>query len=131
MKWEMVPKRYRDDVISALNASARGNSLGPFGAPWREAYEAAAALLWEAVPYPDEALVVSVDFNAEHRDWDDEEEDPREVWPACEIVDVDDLRGEVKVRRLDNGYHRLAWMRHCTPLTPGAADLLSELGGGE
>ena len=121
--WHLCADEMRTFVLETLDDNASEQW-------WREdvraAYAAAAALLRDAAPWPDEALVVSV------QRWQDEEP------MTCEIVDVSgvavlllDEHGVIQdVPRI---WPSTAWwpIDRVLPLTPAAAEFLAALGGGE
>lgn len=112
--WHLYSEEKRERVLYTLELYRSG------------AYAAAIAVLREAAPWPDEALVVSV------QRWQDEEP------MTCEIVDV----SGVAVLLLDEHgvmqdvpgiWPSTAWwpIVRVLPLTPAAAEFLAAMGGGE
>lgn len=117
--WHLCSEAEREDVIRRIF-----EAIPP--ADYGDAWEAAITLLRDAAPWPDEALVVSV------QRWQDEEP------MTCEIVDVSgvavlllDEHGVIQdVPRI---WPSTAWwpIDRVLPLTPAAAEFLAALGGGE
>lgn len=110
--WHLVQKHERELVLRELE-----RDLSCVDCP--DAYRAAAALLREAAPYPDEAFVVMVvTVFGEHG--------------PCEVRDIRD-NGVLDLADLEtDGGINIGWTKRacdCRPLTVGARDLLDALRG--
>ena len=106
--WHLCSEAERQRVIDVLDSmGTEGNMLD---ASCPSAYRAAAAVLRDAAPWPDEALFV--DYQG----------------MIFEIIG-EPVRGWVDVR--SSGGHWMAiYAPRCVPLTPAAAEFLAAMGGG-
>lgn len=104
--WHLCSEAEREDVIRWLF-----EAIPPAGvdADYGDAWEAAAAVLRDAAPWPDEALVV--DYQG----------------MTCEIID-EPVRGWVDVRS-GGGHWMVLYAPRCVPLTPATAEFLAAMGG--
>lgn len=105
--WHLHSEDERELVLMDLDAySKRTGWTRRFAA----VYQAAAALLRDAAPWPDEALVV---------EWDSR------IW---EVIDA---HGDGVLELRSESASSFSYYRYCLPLTPAAAEFLAAMGGGE
>lgn len=112
--WHMHSEAERELVLMDLDAySKRTGWTKRFAA----AYQAAATLLREAAPWPDEALVVAGFIYQDEGRYE------------LEIIDVDSTGCLCVVDEYGRNEH---WRtpESCVPLTPAAAEFLAAMGGG-
>lgn len=110
--WNQIPKAHRERVLRNLDALA-----GLREDDHAAAYRAAAELLAEAAPYPDEAYAFQYGG---------------EVMDLLDITPPDPADGEPRIMLIDQ-YRHVTWFHadcpSLRPLTPAARDLLDALRG--
>ena len=103
--WHLHSEAERDRVLTCLAVEADWQihyDQGPNRA-YSDALRAAAALLRDAAPWPDEALVV---------EWDSR------IW---EVIDA---HGDGVLELRSESASSFSYYRYCLPLTPAAAEFL-------
>lgn len=106
--WHLCSEAERDRVLTCLDVEAdwQIHHYQAHNRDYSDALRAAAAMLRDAAPWPDEALVV---------EWDSR------IW---EVIDA---HGDGVLELRSESASSFSYYRYCLPLTPAAAEFLAAM----